>query len=662
MKIVMLHNGSVLGKQIMDTWCNRYSQADEIQVLDNCSLDDVEKYQPNLVILASDGVSEFERLVLAKCRDFKFSILTILGRGSTVLLGPLETPGVPGCVTCLQLRFENTFDRSLINSILLELDDSIFASLPTSLEISQAELSTLSQIVVDEMYSLTSTFSNPPSCKGKVGVYEPGNQDIEWVPVIPSHDCPRCKLVPADNPVLAQVQFTSHTMNDPYTLRVGPVDFKRLEELFVHTKVGYISALNELWSGDRFVLADAHIYTPAGDDIAGYGSGLSSSDAKQSAVLEVLERSCGFRAVNRRPVVFDKYSELSDAAVHPSLFGLQNQGLLVSLNHPNLEPFDEEKRYSWVWAHSTKYEKPVLVPEQIAYYGPTADEKRFITETSNGCAIGGTVEEAVLHGIFEVLERDGFLNMWYAKLPVPELKLGHDGPPTTLEAMYALEKNGFQVRLFNLSHDLDIPIICAVGINQRNDYPKVVSGSACHLNPYRAVDSALRELTVQVAGLQRAGEERREEAASMLLDSKKIKNIVHHSAVAALPEAYPRWEFLLTQESGGQLQSLGAAFADATARYQIDSQDIRMILGSILNDLHERGFDVIVLNQTSVEVSCAGLDAVKVLIPGMTPITFGYGFERVWGLRRIFELPYQLGYSSGVLTEKDLNQDCHPLS
>jgi ribosomal protein S12 methylthiotransferase accessory factor len=660
MNIVIFHNSSVLGKQIIDTWCEKYSQTSEFHVVQNCALDDLEKYRPKLVILASDMPSEFEHLILGRCRNLKLRILSVLGRGSTVLLGPLETPDIPGCVTCLQLRWENTFDRSLLDSVFNQQVDSNVEPPPLPLEMSQSDLSTLGDIVTDEIRSIILESPISPNSKGKVGVYDQEEQ-IEWVRLVPSHDCPRCNIMPDDDSVLAQLQFTSHILNDMEALRVRIMDFRHLENLFIHSKVGYISAAHAFRNGDRYSQAAAFIYTPAGHEIAGYGSGLSIIDAKQSAMLEVLERSCGFQAVNRRPVVFGKYSEFSDIAVHPTHFGLHSHELFQSSNH-NLEPFDEEKKYSWVWAYSTKHNQSVLIPEQIAYYGPTVDEKRFITESSNGCAIGGTLEEAVLHGIFEVLERDGFLNMWYAKMPIPELRLGSQCPSKTSEVFHYLVENGFGVRLFNISHDLSIPAICAVGTHVDNDYPKVVSGSACHLNPYQAVYGALRELTFQVLNLQRATEERRKEAVSMFLDSKKIKDILDHNAVAALPEAYPRWEFLLRRKNRGQIQSVEKVYTDVARRYQIDSRDIRLILDLVLDDLHGRGFDVIVLNQTSAELSYGGLHAVKILIPGMTPITWGYGFQRVQGLRRLFELPYRMRYSRRVLTEQDLNQDCHPFS
>ncbi|MDQ0190367.1 TOMM precursor leader peptide-binding protein [Alicyclobacillus cycloheptanicus] len=655
MNIVIVHDGSVLGRHILDAWNDKHSSSSEWQLMDGGSVDDWADRNPQLVVLALDGPSEFEQQTLRTCRDLRLRTLPVLGRGSTVLVGPLETPDVPGCATCLQLRWDNTFERSLLRSIF-QLEDDVA---PEPLEVSAADLVTLGSIVTDEIVSILSAAPDIPNAQGKVGVYEPG-EPFAWIPLVPSHDCPRCQLVPDDLPALAALRFTSHRIHDVEALRVGTVDCEHLETLFVHDKVGYISAMNAYWNGERYAQANAYIYTPLGAEISGYGAGLSLADAKRSALLEVLERSCGFHPVNRRPVVRGSYAALQADALHPASFGLHSQAVYQSPHHP-FEPFDEEKPYSWVWAYSTKQQRPILVPEQLAYYGPVGDQ-RFVQESSNGCAIGGTMEEAVLHGIFEVLERDGFLNMWYAKLPVPELRLGADCPAKVSEVFDYVVEQGFAVRLFCLSHDLRIPAVGAVAVHSGNDYPKVVSGSACHIHPYEAAYGALRELAVGMLNLQRTTEERREEARSMFQDSSKIKGILDHAAVAGLPEAYPRWAFLLRRAKRGPLPPVDAMYPDVRQRYCVDSRDIRLILEAVLEDLHGRGFDVIVVHQTSAEVAYGGFQVAKVLIPGMTPMTFGYGLERVRGLRRVFELPHRMGYAARVLTEQDLNGDCHPFS
>lgn len=658
MCIVLFHNGPILGPQLLATWQQLASQSTEIGILNDCSLDELEQVDVQLVILASDMLSEFEQSVLDKCRSLQIPVLPVLGRGTTAFLGPFETPGVPGCATCLQLRWENSFERSVLQHFFGQQSGTLIEELAEPFEMSAMAMEKLFNLVVQEIQSILQP-EGMPHARGHVCVYS--DEHAEWVPVLPNHDCPRCGLIPDDHPALAQLEFASCALADEEALRVKNIDFEQLKRMFFHSDVGYISVIHKHSDDTAFAQAAAFIYTPAGAEIAGYGSGPTSTAARQSAMLEVLERSCGFQAVNRKPIVFGRYAEFAENAIHPSRFGLHCYELLPS-TYSLLEPFDEEKRYSWVWAYSTRQNIPVLIPEQMAYYGPTADERRFVTESSNGCAIGGSVEEAVLHGIFEVLERDGFLNMWYAKQPVPELTIGAHCPAQTAHMLHTLDDMGYEVRLFQLSPDLDIPVVCAVGIHRLHQYPKVVSGSACHINPYQAVHGALRELTVQVFNLRRSPEARRNQARAMFKDPRTIRDILDHNAVAALPEAYPRWAFLLECTRQRPVQSVEETYMTAAARYQLASRDIRLILDAVVRDLHHRGFDVVVVQQTSAELSYAGLSAVKVLVPGMTPITWGYGLQRVRGLSRLFELPYRLGYAARILTEDDLNPDSHPFS
>lgn len=51
--------------------------------------------------------------------------------------------------------------------------------------------------------------------------------------------------------------------------------------------------------------------------------------------------------------------------------------------------------------------RPILIPESLAYYS-LGREDSFVYETSNGCALGGSLEEAIFHAILEAAERDSF--------------------------------------------------------------------------------------------------------------------------------------------------------------------------------------------------------------------------------------------------------------
>jgi ribosomal protein S12 methylthiotransferase accessory factor len=51
---------------------------------------------------------------------------------------------------------------------------------------------------------------------------------------------------------------------------------------------------------------------------------------------------------------------------------------------------------------------------------------------------------------------------------------------------------------------------------------------------------------------------------------------------------------------------------------------------------------------------------VKVIVPGMLPMTFGHGNRRVYGLPRLFSVPKLLGYRDEPLRPQDVNPHPHP--
>ncbi len=58
--------------------------------------------------------------------------------------------------------------------------------------------------------------------------------------------------------------------------------------------------------------------------------------------------------------------------------------------------------------------------------------------------------------------------------------------------------------------------------------------------------------------------------------------------------------------------------------------DLTSDLHQLLNRLEQTGLEVIVVNQTVPLIEKNGLHCVKVIIPGMLPMTFGHHLTRVY--------------------------------
>lgn len=139
----------------------------------------------------------------------------------------------------------------------------------------------------------------------------------------------------------------------------------------------------------------------------------------------------------------------------------------------------------------------------------------------------------------------------------------------------------------------------------------------------------------------------------MLYDPTLVKKMEDHSMLYSLPEAEERLHFLLDEHR--PLRTF-----DQEYKKRARNADLTDDLKGLLQAFRRLNLDVIVVDQTSLEILRNGLYCVKVLIPGMLPMTFGYHLTRVTGLERVLRVPAELGYTQQPLTPEQLNPHPHP--
>jgi len=88
------------------------------------------------------------------------------------------------------------------------------------------------------------------------------------------------------------------------------------------------------------------------------------------------------------------------------------------------------------------------------------------------------MQEAIVHGILELVERDAVSIWWYNQVALPEVS------PDTLNAEAAaihahLRSAGWGVRLHDITTDLAIPVAAAVAVNPDGAW---LLGSAAHIS------------------------------------------------------------------------------------------------------------------------------------------------------------------------------------
>jgi YcaO-like protein with predicted kinase domain len=129
---------------------------------------------------------------------------------------------------------------------------------------------------------------------------------------------------------------------------------------------------------------------------------------------------------------------------------------------------------------------------------PRAD--RLLLSSSNGLASGNSIDEAVLHGLCEVIERDQ-CTLWLLKRhrqePVAptKIRLSSVDAPLCRALVDQIVAAGLDLHVWCCTGDIRLPTFkCAVSDPRANTcYPQQAGGSGCHPNKAIALSRALTE-------------------------------------------------------------------------------------------------------------------------------------------------------------------------
>jgi ribosomal protein S12 methylthiotransferase accessory factor len=348
------------------------------------------------------------------------------------------------------------------------------------------------------------------------------------------------------------------------------------------------------------------------------GKGRTAVQAQASALCEAIERASGVWQGDEATLHASR-RELGDEAV--SFDALQNfsAGQFAQRDRINAAtqdrrrqvplPFDDEARIAWTPAWPLDGGPRRLVP--LAYcFAETPPEQgsAFGLHNPNGCAAGNVVEEAVLQGLLELVERDATAIWWYQRIRRPALDLQLIDDPFVQALRTDYQATGWQVQVLDLTHDLRIPVYAAVAHHAETDRHAI--GFGCHLQGAIALSRALTEL-------------------NQLLDNRT--------------DAPPPWDRGLLPEAGFlQAQGLARHALPALSNGADLREDIRLCC----QHLARAGLAPLVVDKTRPDL---GLSVVQVIVPGLRH------FWPRFGLGRLYDVPVAMGWQASAADEASLN-------
>jgi len=366
------------------------------------------------------------------------------------------------------------------------------------------------------------------------------------------------------------------------------------------------------------------------------GKGTSDVQARASALCEGLERYSGvFRGDEPRRRA--RLSELGDAAIPPNDCLLFSERQYRERDAHNAAGsrfsfvpvrFDPEAEIEWSPVWSLTQREVRYLPTAFCYYDyPQPDEQTYCVACSNGCAAGNTLEEAILQGFLELVERDAVALWWYNRVRRPGIDLDSFGEPYLHRLRTFLHEHGRDFWVLDLTSDLGIPVFASITRRTNGLAEQLMPGFGAHLDPKVALLRAVTEM-------------------NQMLSSPLLGLPEKPAAKEPIDPETAHWLETATTANQPYLLPAEGPLRTAASFPQVWSEDVADDVRACQALVERAGMEMLVLDQTRPEV---GLPVAKVIVPGL---------RHFWARLapgRLYDVPVQIGWLSRLLAEHELN-------
>lgn len=297
-------------------------------------------------------------------------------------------------------------------------------------------------------------------------------------------------------------------MNHSVTLNDAYKSFTRDQDKILHPKETVKRFKEKLKTIDLDILKSAHridngrldipiYFSTCGEDAAAVtgtkkqmGKGGTPDQAEASAVMELAERFSFFNfAKNPENFFTDIYPNVKDKAISFEMIAQSVHD--ESDNLPASRKIFETLPLKWTWGYNLSREKEVLIP--FDWF--------FAINEFNGPSAGNCVEEALIQGICEIVERHTSSLISQNKLMVAAIRPESVTDPLVIEMFQKYNNAGVKLYLSDFSLDTGIPTVGALAYDPVT-FPalsEIVWTAGTTPDPQKALSRTLTEVA-QLAG------------------------------------------------------------------------------------------------------------------------------------------------------------------
>ncbi|HAS40040.1 MAG TPA: hypothetical protein DCS93_06150 [Microscillaceae bacterium] len=561
--------------------------------------------------------------------------------GTTLWLGPVFIPGETACWECLHHRIDlhnpiNKFYRSVKNTDIAPAKPLVSHPVVTQMASSLAVLELVKWLYNPEKHLL----------QGKILSLNTQTLEKQLHTVVKRPQCSVCGDGEVKHPqpiTLQKSQMVSDLGGyravspeksfEKYKHHVSPVSgivsqvkpYGALDHPRIHN---YASGRNLALQSISMFWLNHHLRSGNG------GKGKTEAQAKMGALGEAIERYCLMYQGNACTIKasLDTLPE----GIHPNTCMNYSEAQMTNRDALNLNiakfyelipvPFDSTKVIDWSPVYSLTEQKFKYLPAIFCYAQyPDQDESNlYAYPDSNGCAAGNTIEEAILQGFLELIERDATAIWWYNRLrrPAVDLKTANNSFLEEMEVYY--QSIGRNMWVLDITPDLGIPVFVAISqvLNPTDGKEKILYAFGAHLDAHIAIERAVIELN-------------------------QLLPLIGDEEYLTEDQTFIDWLNQETLEKNEYLKPAKVPAKDLQKDYAtLCEPTIQASINHLLKVTQEQGLETLVLELTQPDI---GLPVVKVIVPGLRH------FWRRTAPGRLYEVPVKMGWLAQPLKEEELN-------
>ena len=352
-----------------------------------------------------------------------------------------------------------------------------------------------------------------------------------------------------------------------------------------------------------------------------FGKGSTSEQAEASALMEAIERYSGiFQGdeirIKRRFTDFAPGDAIlaNDVQLFSEAQFQARHEPAEDDSHPVPGPIDPSAKIEWSPAWSLRDQRFRYLPTGLCYFF-----YRDFHADSNGCAAGNTLQEAIVQGFLELVERDAYAIWWYNRLQRSAVDLDEFDNSYIRDIKTQFTGAGRRLWVLDVTNDLGVPTYVTILHWIKDGQENIEFGSGAHFDRRIALLRSLTELSQFLSiGLMGGGNG----------DKSSLDGVT--------PLRLENYPFLIPAGRPTVAPKLGINVLLDSARDQVDA---------CVEIARRAGYDFLVLDQTRPDVE---VPVARVIVPGLRH------FYRRLGPGRLYDVPVKLGLLDRPLPEDEL--------